>query len=188
MELEKIRKHKITRFINSKKKYEGKKYNRLKIIRVFPIDKACTRNALCLCDCGRKIVTRIHRLVSGNTRSCGCIRGYDGRRKRPEYTVWSSLISRCSNKNNTAYSYYGGRGIKVCKRWRESFNNFIADMGERPKKGKWTIERINNDGDYKPNNCKWATWKEQNNNKRKTAKGILKIKGDENEEVPNNLC
>lgn len=81
----------------------------------------------------------------------------------PEYKVWSGMIQRCSNPNNSAYSYYGGRGISVCKRWK-SFENFYSDMCPRPF--NLTLERINNDLGYSPDNCKWATKKEQSKNKR----------------------
>lgn len=82
---------------------------------------------------------------------------------RYTYSCWRSMISRCRNPKNRAWSTHGGRGIKVCKRWKK-FENFFADMGERPK--GLTLERVDNDGDYKPGNCKWATWSEQNKNRR----------------------
>jgi hypothetical protein len=86
-------------------------------------------------------------------------------RKAPEYAVWAGMHQRCGNKNCTAYSYYGGRGIKVCERWR-SFGSFYADMGPRPT-AKHSLERLDNDGDYSPENCVWAEWQEQCVNKRR---------------------
>lgn len=75
------------------------------------------------------------------------------------------MVKRCTNPNNWAWKYYGGRGIDVCKRWRESFANFLADMGERPR--GLTLDRRDNDGDYTPKNCRWVTRAEQSRNRRK---------------------
>lgn len=88
----------------------------------------------------------------------------DWRGKRPEYQTWSDMKSRCYNKNNTAYKNYGGRGISVCSRWINSYDNFIADMGERPE--GMTLDRINNSLGYSPENCKWSTVDEQLENRR----------------------
>lgn len=93
----------------------------------------------------------------------------------PEYGVWVSMKQRCSNKNTSNYHRYGGRGISVCDRWVESFDNFIADMGERPT-GDHSIDRIDNDGDYNPDNCKWSTRLEQGRNTRRNR--ILDFNGE----------
>jgi hypothetical protein len=82
-----------------------------------------------------------------------------------EYNCWGSMIARCTNPNDPGWKNYGGRGIRVCERWRNSFENFLADMGLKPSPGL-SIERVENDGNYEPGNCRWATRKEQRANQR----------------------
>lgn len=126
----------------------------------------------CICDCGNECFVTSTNLQQGYAQSCGCLW-----RERvtshnmcntPIYLVWSDMISRCENSNHHAYKNYGGRGIRVCERWHD-FRNFFADMGEKPE--GLTIERRNNEGNYNPGNCYWATWKEQQNNKRPISCG-----------------
>lgn len=92
--------------------------------------------------------------------------GYIGGKEKPEHYVWRSMLARCNNPNTSGYPYYGGRGIKVCKRWL-LYQNFIADMGNRPSSNH-SLERINTDADYKPSNCMWATRSQQQKNKTTT--------------------
>ena len=89
-----------------------------------------------------------------------------GMTKSPEFYIWRTMKARCGNPKSQSYKHYGGRGIKVCDRWTESFSNFLSDMGERPNP-ELQIDRINNDGDYTPSNCRWATRSEQQLNKRR---------------------
>jgi hypothetical protein len=125
------------------------------------------------CDCGRGIVVLESSLKSGNTKSCGCVfLSYSrsgkaarthGMRKTSTYGIWAGMVQRCKNPNLPSFDAYGGRGILLCDRWRK-FENFLADMGERPP-GK-TLDRIDNDGNYEPGNCRWATDAQQRANKR----------------------
>lgn len=124
------------------------------------------------CDCGKQIDVLAQSLKSGNTKSCGCFK-LDSIRKRqtthgmshsPEFWVWVAMNERCSNKKNRQYRRYGGRGISVCHRWKKSFSHFIADMGRRPS-AKHELDRFpDNDGNYEPGNCRWATRKQQTRN------------------------
>ena len=93
-----------------------------------------------------------------------------GMKDTPEYRSWNMMLQRCGNPNNPAYKHYGGRGIKVCDRWK-SFVNFYADMGDRPyPKDQYSIDRIDNNGDYEPGNCRWATYKQQAQTQRRPTK------------------
>lgn len=156
-------------------KFLGNRYNRLIVIG--EVEKKSRRRYLkCVCDCGEETVVRSDKLKSGHTKSCGCLqreRTRDalsktkthGMTNSNEYYVWCGMKSRCFNENNKSYKNYGGRGITVCDRWRDSFENFYKDMGPRPS-STHQIDRINNDGNYEPDNCKWRTPSENCLNRR----------------------
>lgn len=137
---------------------------------------------LCACDCGATVAVRAVLLRNGRTTSCGCFakellvkRSSTHRMTRSrEWETWHRMKQRCLDKNRSNFSYYGGRGIRVCERWMHSFESFMADMGTRPGDG-YSIERLDHNGNYEPGNCKWATLSEQNRNKRSNV--WLKFKG-----------
>ncbi len=144
----------------------GRKFGRLRAIRRYSTDFLGHTFWLCRCNCGHKAVVKGDNLHSGNTKSCGCLRGENhGMSCTPEYQSWIGMKARCCNPKSTQYPYYGARGIRICDRWLNSFENFYKDMGKCPK-GK-TLDRIDNDRGYMPGNCRWATWKQQIHNRRK---------------------
>jgi len=151
----------------------GKKYNRLTVIKEVKDYKL-----LCRCDCG--VIKKIKKsnVLLGLTKSCGCLKSESttkrntkhGLRYTPEYRIWFSMHERCYNEKEKCYKYYGGKGVRVCRRWHKrnpkGFENFYKDMGKRPKNK--SIDRIDSDGNYSHFNCRWATKKEQAQNSKQT--------------------
>jgi len=143
------------------------KFGRLTVLRLQEV-----RNHIsfwvCRCDCGNEKIARGKNLVSGSTQSCGCYfidkMTTHGMSRTRVYRIWSYMRQRCNSPKDIGYKYYGGKGIRVCKRWDSSFENFFADMGHPPT-DQHTIDRIDSNGDYEPGNCKWSTMQEQNCNR-----------------------
>lgn len=135
----------------------------------------------CSCDCGGSIETSVNRLRTGTTRSCGCLQeqqrkygsithGHSmGGQVSPTYAAWANMINRCTNPQNPEYEHYGGRGVRVCQKWLDSFQEFLFDMGEKPE--GYLLDRENNNGHYIPENCRWVDYSTSNKNRRPFTKG-----------------
>lgn len=162
----------------------GQVFGRLKVLHLDRVDEKGHAVWVCLCACGNKKEVRARHLVSGATKSCGCIskevtkkvHSTHGMSKAPEYKTWDGIKYRCNNESCPQYNNYGGRGITVCDRWLESFENFYEDMGKRPSK-KHSIERLDVNKGYSPDNCIWATHDIQSRNKRISDKNKTKVTG-----------
>lgn len=162
----------------------GRKFTRLTVMSLVRTDKGYNKRYLCKCSCGNHHIVIGNNLKQGHIKSCGCLRkeivairstthGQTKHRKLSNtYQSWKTMKRRCLVETSSDYPRYGGRGITVCERWQK-FENFLADMGKRPK-GK-TLDRIDNDRGYFPENCKWSTPKEQARN-RKTNR-LIQYKG-----------
>lgn len=163
----------------------GDRFGRLTVVELIP-GSHITATVKVRCDCGQEKI--IDRHNTKRTKSCGClfrelavfhgarlkIRFKHGHRPRSgpskTYNSWCAMIQRCHNNANQAFKYYGGRGITVCERWKSSFDAFLADMGERP--AKKSIDRIDVNGNYSPDNCRWSTHSEQMTNTRPYRRGL----------------
>lgn len=163
----------------------GEKYGRLTAMYRIPLKGNCDWH--CICDCGKEVDVKLNNLRNGHTKSCGCLNlelvsergkvtknlnclsrlthGHTRKGKiSPEYRSWYSMKRRCYDPKHKGYKYWGGRGITVCDEWKNDFERFLSDMGERPL--GTSIDRIDVDGNYEPSNCRWATSTIQNNNRR----------------------
>jgi hypothetical protein len=155
----------------------GQKFGQLTVTSVLigKPDKRgrCPITAICKCDCGKTHTSLLCHIRSGKTVSCGCYKAMNsskrftkhGLSKSKEYRAWQSMKDRCHNPRNPRFRDYGGRGIRVCEKWRNDFSSFYKDVGHMPSAG-YEADRKNNEGDYDPRNFRWATLKEQARNKR----------------------
>jgi hypothetical protein len=158
----------------------GKKYNRLTVISGSHTLKN-RKHWVCECECGNKKIVSGNNLKSGQVKSCGCLRNENlklkllkhGMSESQVYNIYCKMLSRCNNLKDKAYPSYGGRGIKVCERWL-NFENFYLDMGERPAP-EYSIDRIDNNKGYSPDNCRYATPTQQARNTRRNR--IINIDG-----------
>lgn len=149
----------------------GQRFGRWIVLSRGPYSAAGRTRWLCRCDCGVERMVQTNNLKAGRDVSCGCFRRErtiqsntkHGMRRTPEYQTWSDMIARCYRPSKVGYERYGGRGITVCDRWKGSFAAFYSDMGPRLTP-KHTIDRLNNDGPYSPENCEWKTSAEQHRN------------------------
>ena len=159
--------------MNTLRDLSGQVFGKLTVLNRVPPEPGKGVNWVCRCECGVVNVKGVQmgQLISGKIVSCGChrraltknINTKHGLHRQPTYNSWQSMRSRCQNPADPAWERYGGRGISVCERWND-FSAFLEDLGVRPT--GTSIDRINNDGNYEPGNCKWSTPTEQNNNRR----------------------
>lgn len=160
----------------------GQRFGRLTVLSEAERNGRGIRKWLCRCDCGNEKSVRGCDLTTGHTQSCGCLQKevvtdvlkqrfeLHGKSRTRVYKIWAGMKQRCTNPNADAFENYGGRGIKVCNEWLNDFQSFYEWAMSNGYSDKLTIDRKNNDGDYCPENCRWATYTEQNKNRRKQKK------------------
>jgi hypothetical protein len=150
----------------------GQRFNHLVVLAYIDSHKTMGTRWLCQCDCGNTKVIARQSFIRGKAQTCGClqiasVKTANGISRHELYDTWKTMIRRCDDSEYVDYKNYGGRGITVCVRWYE-FENFVADVGERPE--GLTLDRVDNDGNYEPSNCRWATASEQAQNSRRYEK------------------
>ena len=157
----------------------GKRFGRLTVIERVQNSKSCKTRWLCKCDCGNNVIVVGSNLKSGNTESCGCLHAEilaesntqtkvkHGHAKSRLYTIWTDMKQRCGNPNDCCYAIYGGRGISVCEEWKSSFQAFYDWAMSHGYSDHLSIDRVDNESGYSPDNCRWATAKEQVQNRRR---------------------
>lgn len=160
----------------------GMKFNKLRVIERAGYDDYKKILWKCVCDCGNITITHGRDLVNGHCKSCGCALNenrretgkYKGLSDTRPFRIWKGMIDRCDNPNNYSYGWYGDRGISVCDEWKgtQGFFNFLSWALNNGYSDNLTLDRICNDGNYEPTNCRWTTWIQQANNRRKPSKII----------------
>lgn len=177
-----LRQAQVSACSNLTKDIRGRVFGKLTVISYSHVSKTGHTSWVCRCECGKTKIAKSKHLICGSTRSCGCLRSEipglkmeengsfihgdaSGGKVSSEYVSWAGMIQRCEYEGHNRFERYGGRGIIVCDRWRNSFQNFLSDMGRKPGK-EYSLDRINNDGNYEPGNCRWATRSEQSKNRK----------------------
>lgn len=161
----------------------GRRFGRLVVVNKQGHKGRCVA-WLCKCDCGAEVIVRGHSLHKGKTQSCGCIHRDQiiernkshGLSNKRLYNIWGLMVQRCYNSNNTCYRLYGGKGITICNEWRQDFKTFYDWALSHGYKPNLTIDRIDNNKGYYPENCRWITMKEQSNNR--STNRYLELNGE----------